>query len=145
MRRAWRICAWVLGPVLALTLSLLAVVLIAGNTAGGRGVIERSIARFSDGHVRLAGLTGTFPAAIDLVHLQLSDARGVWLSADHISLRWSPLALVARHLKVEHLQIARLAIERRPVSRASQKSGTGVPHVDIGQLSTAPLRPGPRL
>jgi translocation and assembly module TamB len=75
----------------------------------------------------------------------LSAARGVWLSADHISLPWSPLALVARHRKVQRLQMARLDIERRPVSRPSQKSSMVVPHVDIGQLSIDSLELGPQL
>ena len=146
MRRAWRIGAWTLGVVLMVLVALSALMLIAGNTVRGRALIERAAARLSDGHVRLAGLSGSFPAAIDLSQLQLADARGVWLSAERISLRWSPLALLARHLKIERLQLARLAIVRPPVSEASQPgSRTGLPQIDIGQLSIKLLELGPEL
>jgi translocation and assembly module TamB len=145
MRRAWRISAWTLGSVMTLIVALVAAVLVAGNTVGGRALIERSIARFSDGHVRLSGLSGSFPAAINLGQLQLADERGAWLTAERISLRWSPLALLTRHVKVERLQLARLDIERRPVSEPPQKSGTRFPHVDIGQLSIDTFELGPQL
>src|SRR6516165_3229596 len=145
MRRAWRIGAWTLGSVLTLLVALVAAVLVAGNTAGGRALIERSIARFSEGHVRLSGLAGSFPAAIDLEQLQLSDERGVWLSAERVSLRWSPLALLVQHVNIERLHLARLEIERQPVSQASAHSRTSLPRIDISQLSIDTLELGPQL
>jgi len=146
MRRAVRISAWIVGSLLTTIAALVAATWIAGNTAGGRALIERSIARFSDGHVRLSGLSGSFPAAIDLGQLQLADEHGVWLTAERISLRWSPLALLTRHVKVERLQFARLGIERRPVSQPSQKSSsTSLPHIDVGRLSIGALELGPAL
>jgi translocation and assembly module TamB len=145
MRRAWRIGAWTLGSVLTVLVALVAAVLIAGNTAAGRALIERSIARFSAGHVRLAGLAGSFPAAIDLDRLQLSDERGVWLIAERVSLRWSPLGLLVRHVNIERLHLARLEIERRPVSQTSAQSTTSLPRIDISQLSIDTLELGPQL
>jgi translocation and assembly module TamB len=145
MRRALRIGAWTLGSLLGLSVALVAAVLVAGNTAGGRALIERTITRVSDGHLRLAGLAGSFPAAIDLAQLQLADEHGVWLTAQGISLRWSPLALLTRHLKIERLQLARVDIERRPVSHTSQSSATSVPHTDISELSIDALELGPQL
>ncbi|MGN6452924.1 MAG: hypothetical protein ACTHL7_07655, partial [Steroidobacteraceae bacterium] len=145
MRRALRIGAWTLGSLLTVIVVLVAAVLVAGNTAGGRAWLERTITRFSDGHVRLAGLSGSFPAAIDLQQLQLGDEHGVWLTADGISLRWSPLALLARHLKVERLHFGRIDIERRPVSQPSQSRETSVPHIDIDQLSIDSLELAPEL
>src|SRR5215472_16091021 len=145
MRRAWRIGAWTLGSLLTVLVALVAAVLIAGNTAAGRALIERSIARFSDGHVRLSGLAGSFPAAIDLDQLQLSDERGVWLIAERVSLRWSPLALLVRHVNIERLHLPRLEIERRPVSESSAQSKTSLPRIDISQLSIDTLELGPQL
>jgi len=146
MRRTWRMAAWTLGAVLTLIVALSAAVLVAGNTARGRALIEQATAQLSSGHVRLSGLTGSFPAAIDLEQLQFSDQQGVWLTAEGISLRWSPLALLARHLNIERLQLARLAIERRPASGASQQgSSSRLPHIDIGQLSIDALELGPEL
>jgi len=146
MRRALRIGAWTLGSILTVLVALVAAVLIAGNTTAGRALIERSIARFSDGHVRLSGLAGSFPASIDLDQLQLSDERGVWLIAERVSLRWSPLALLVRHVNIERLHFARLDIDRRPVTQASTtKSTTRLPHTDINELSIDTLELGPQL
>jgi translocation and assembly module TamB len=145
MRRGWRIGIWTLGSALLVIVLLVAAVLVAGNTPGGRVLIEREAARLSGGRLRLSGLAGSFPSTIDLGRLQLSDARGVWLTAEHVSLRWSPLALLARHVKVRRLQIVRLDIERRPVSEAAQQGSTRLPRIDIGQLSIHALELGPQL
>ena len=145
MRRSLRIGAWTLGSLLTVIVVLVGTVLVAGNTAGGRAWMERTITRFSDGHLRLAGLSGSFPAAIDLQQLQLGDEHGVWLTAEGISLRWSPLALLTRHLKVERLHLARVDIERPPVSQPSQSGETSLPHLDIDQLSIDTLELGPQL
>jgi translocation and assembly module TamB len=146
MRRAWRIGAWTLGTVLTLVVALVAAVLIAGNTGRGRALIERATAQLSGGHVRIAGLAGGFPAEIDVQQLQLADTHGVWLTAQGVSLHWSPLALLARHLEVQRLVVARLAIERRPATEPSgEQGGTRIPHIDIGQLSLERLELGPEL
>jgi translocation and assembly module TamB len=145
MRRALRIGAWTLGSMLAVLVALVAAALIAGNTAGGRALIEHSVARLTDGHVRLAGLAGSFPTAIDLDRLQLGDERGVWLVAERASLRWSPLALLARHVKIARLNVGRLQIERRPVSHESAEGTTHMPRIDIGELAIGNLELGPQL
>lgn len=145
MRRALRITAWTLGSVLLLVVGLAAAVLVAGNTARGRALIEHETDRLTDGHVRLSGLSGSFPSAIELEQLQLSDERGVWLTADRISLRWSPLALLARHVNVGSLRLVRLEIERQPVSQPAQKSRTSLPRIDVHQLSIGTLALGQQL
>ncbi len=146
MPRVLRIGAWTLGSALTLIVVLAGLVLVAGNTAGGRTLIERTVATLSDGRLRLAGLSGSFPAAIDLAKLQLSDDRGVWLTAERLSLRWSPRALLARHIDIERLQFGRLDIERRPISKPSRASRrTDLPRLDLGQLSIEVLELGPEL
>lgn len=147
MRRVLGIGAWTLGSVLALIVAVGAGVLIAANTAPGRAWLEHATARFSHGKVQLTGLSGTFPAAIDVGELRLSDARGVWLTAQRISLRWSPLALLTRHVQVASLQLARLDIERRPVSQPSENSSSqqSWPSLDVSQLSIDTLELGPEL
>ena len=145
MRRALRITAWTFGAVLLLVVALAAAVLIAGNTARGRSLLEQATARLTDGHVRFAGLAGSFPAAIELGQLQLSDARGVWLTAERISLRWSPFALLTRQVQVESLRLARLDIERRPVSQSAQQGNMSLPRIDVHQLSIDTLQLGAEL
>ena len=144
MRRALKISAWVLGSLVLLCVLLVVAVLIIGNTDPGRRLIERLTARFTEGHVQLAGLAGPFPAALDLGRLQLSDDKGIWLSAEHISLRWSPWALLARHVQVHSLSVARLDIERPPVPKPKKKkkSSYSVPHSDLDALSVDTLQLG---
>jgi translocation and assembly module TamB len=147
MRRAVRVTAWSVGAVLLLAAALVGAVLIAGNTARGRSLLEQATARLTDGHVRLAGLAGSFPAALELEQLQLSDARGVWLTAEHISLRWSPFALLTRHVKVASLRLVRLDIERRPVRQPAQpgSAGMSLPRIDVQRLSIDTLQLGEEL
>ncbi|MBV8910441.1 MAG: hypothetical protein JOZ89_06745, partial [Gammaproteobacteria bacterium] len=147
MRRALRITAWTVGTVVMLTALLAAALLIAGNTRTGRAWLARTTATLTGGHVRLSGWSGSFPAAIDLEELQLSDVNGPWLTAQHLSLRWSPLALLARHVLIEELRIARLDIERRPVSQAKQRSSgsSSLPRTDLQRLAIGTLELGPQL
>ena len=51
-----------------------------------------------------------------------SDDDGVWLFAEHISLRWSPSALLFRHVKVDSLHVGLLHIERAAASRQGEKA-----------------------
>src|SRR6185503_8300343 len=121
MPRALKISAWVVGSLLALVALLVIAVLILGNTESGRALVVRMTSRLTDGHVQLTGIHGSFPAALDLDKLQLSDDRGVWLVAERISLRWSPSALLTRHVEVDTLHVGRLHIERAPVSKPDNK------------------------
>ena len=145
MRRPVRIAVWTLGSTLVVLALLVVSILIVANTTGGRALIERGIASFSGGRVRLAGLSGNFPQTIGLAQLELSDADGVWLTAQSLSLRWSPLALLARHVKVDELHLARLDIERRPAKKSEKAGSPSPPHVDLQQLSIERLELGPEL
>jgi translocation and assembly module TamB len=147
MRRALKVGAWTIGSLLLLGVLFVAAVLVVANTARGRALIERATAQLTNGRVRVTGLAGSLPATIDLEQLQLSDADGTWLTATHISLRWSPLALWERRVDVESLRLVRLDIERLPVGESAQAnaSSTRVPRVDLRQLSIGMLTLGPQL
>src|ERR1700722_1075799 len=144
MRRTLSISAWTLGSLLIAVILLSTAILIAGNTDGGRALIERLTSRLTAGHVQLTGLTGSFPQAVDLAHLQLRDVHGMWLSADGISLRWSPLALLARRVQVDSVLVRRLQIERRPVSDPSTPH-KNIPQIDVARASIDALELGPQL
>ena len=139
MPRALRIAAWSLGGLLLLILILVTAVLIIGNTAGGRSLLESETAKLTSGRVRITGLGGTFPASLEIARLQLSDPKGVWMTAERISLHWSPLALFAWQMHIERLDIGRADVARRPVSAPSTRSGassssSSVPAIDIDRL-----------
>jgi len=143
MRRALKICAWTLGALAALLLLLVMGALVAGNTSAGRGVIERLTDRLTSGHVKIAGLGGSFPADLTLEHLELVDRGGVWLNAEHITLRWSPWALLDWRIKADSLEVARLDMERAPLREpSSAPSKVSIPHIDIARFSIEALELG---
>ena len=63
MRRGLRIASWIVGALLLSVVALVAALLIAGNTAGGRVWLEHVTVRVTSGHVRISGLAGSFPAS----------------------------------------------------------------------------------
>jgi translocation and assembly module TamB len=145
MRRAGKTLGWVVGSAAALVLFLIAALWVAGNTAGGRALIERATHRLTAGHVMLEGLGGRFPADLTLARLELIDREGVWLSAEHISLHWSPWALIDRRIAVDELHVARLDMERLPLSERPGGKPAYVPHVDVARFSIDVLQLGARL
>jgi translocation and assembly module TamB len=147
MRRRWKISAWALGGVALLLLTLGAVVYIAGNTDSGRGMIERLTKRLTAGHVMLSGLAGSFPRQMTLAHLELRDDRGVWLTAERITLRWSPLALLTRRVQVEALHAASIDMQRLPQSsaRSSSSGPVSIPRIDVADMKVDLLKLGPAL
>lgn len=144
LRRALRIAAWSLAGVLLLAVLLVGAVLVAGNIPSGRALIERETAQLTSGRVRIAGLGGAFPGAIDIGSLELRDAQGVWMRAEHIAVRWSPLALLGWDLHVERFDIGRVEVTRQPVSTPAphaqgSSTGTSLPTIDIDELAIGML------
>jgi translocation and assembly module TamB len=146
MRRALKISAWALGGLALLILVLGGVLLVAGNSDAGRALIERLTQRLTSGHVSLAGLTGSFPQALFIERLQLSDDRGVWLTAQRVNLEWSPSALLARRLQIDALHAATVDMERLPASSPNAPSGTvSIPRIDVAGLTVDELKLGAAL
>jgi translocation and assembly module TamB len=130
MKRALRIGAWTAATLVALVLLLVLAVFVVANTGGGRRLIESQTEQLTHGRVQLQGIGGTFPQSLDLAELSLSDDRGVWLTAQRISLRWSPLALLRFHVIVKSLEVGRIAVERAPVGHPDKnKKSTGLPRI----------------
>ena len=144
MRRALKIFAWTLGGLLLIASLLVGAVYVAGNSVAGRLAIERIVYRLTSAQVKLSGLGGAFPSHMTLDRLELRDARGVWLTADHIALSWSPLDLLRRYIRADSLQVARLSIERAPVT-SNHSSNPSIPHIGIGQFSIDVVALGPEL
>ncbi|MGH8303511.1 MAG: hypothetical protein ACRET5_18845, partial [Steroidobacteraceae bacterium] len=150
MPRAARIAAWSLAGLILLVLILVAAVVVIGNTAAGRRLLESETAKLTSGRVRIAGLGGKFPSDIELASLQMSDPKGVWMSARGISVHWSPFALLAWDMHVESLSIQSAEVLRRPLSSpsaakrsSSRSSSSSLPaiHIDRMQIGTLVLEP----
>jgi translocation and assembly module TamB len=147
MRRTLKISAWALGAAALLALLLGGTVFIAGNTDSGRAEIERLTLRLTSGHVALSGLNGSFPRRLTLERLQLSDYRGVWLTAEKVSVDWSPMALLARRIRVASLHAAAVDMERLPESPPNSPSSgpVSIPLIDVAALSADRVKLGAQL
>ncbi len=147
MRRALKISAWTMGGLAWLAILLGGTVFIAGNTDSGRAMIERLTLRLTSGHVALAGLNGSFPWRLTLERLQLSDYRGIWLTAEKVSADWSPMALLGRRIRVASLHAAAVDMERLPESRPNSPSSgpVSIPRIDVAALSVDTVKLGAQL
>lgn len=147
--RPVRIGLWIGAGVLGLLALILGAALIVPNTEPGRAYIARKLADLTEGRVRVAGIHGTFPAALDLDRLELRDSQGLWLWADHVSLRWSPGALLARHIKVDALHVGLLHLDRAPIPNQETKqprsSSSSIPEVNLRDLAINTLELGAAL
>jgi len=147
MTRPLRICVWVAAATLLLAGFLAAVLFIGGNTESGRRIIESLTHRLSAGHVSISGLAGSFPQQLSLEQLQLSDAHGVWLTAEKVTLSWSPLALLGRHIEVAAVHVSRIDMLRlpEPVPSAQRSEPVSIPRIDVANLAVDVLKLGPQL
>src|SRR5580698_9620651 len=136
MRRALKISAWIAGSAAVLALLLIGALFIAGNTDRGRVMIEKLTHGLTSGQVSLSGLAGSFPKHLTLEHLELRDDRGVWLTADRVTLDWSPLAMLARRIEVATLHAAAVDMQRLPqASKHPHDTGpVSIPQIDVGDL-----------
>ena len=144
MSRGVRIAAWSVGGLLLLVLILIAAVVVIGNTAGGRHLLESETAKLTSGRVRIAGFGGSFPSDIEIASLQLSDPKGVWMSARDVSLHWSPFALLGWDMHIESLDIQAADVLRRPVSSPSantrkRSSSSSSPAINIDRMEIGTL------
>jgi translocation and assembly module TamB len=145
MRRRLKIAAVAGGALVLLAAMLLTAVLVGGNTDAGRAAVERLTLRLTGGHVTLIGLGGSFPSSLTLRELRLSDADGVWLTAEQIAVQWHPWALLRDEVHVDTLTAARVAMERKPVASGKSGGRVSLPTIAIGRFATPRLELGPVL
>ncbi|MGA3157913.1 MAG: hypothetical protein ABSE43_10125, partial [Steroidobacteraceae bacterium] len=135
------------GTALLLGAFLAALLFIAGNTDSGRRIIENLTRRLTSGHVSISGLGGSFPRQLTLDQLQLSDAHGVWLIAESVTLNWSPWALLARRVEIATLHVSNVDMQRLPDSSSSARRGepVSIPRIDVANLAIDVLKLGSQL
>lgn len=146
MRRPLIVIAWIAGAITLLIAVLAGLVLIGGNTDSGRRLIERMTDRLTAGHVLITGLQGSLPAQLTIAELRLRDERGVWLSAEHVAVRWAPWKLLAHRVDVQSLEAAHVAFERLPVASPESPAGPiEIPVIEVATASIEELQVGPAL
>jgi translocation and assembly module TamB len=120
-----RVLKWVLAIVLvllAIPVLAVAVVAVGANTDAGRRLIEQQTASLTSGMVRIQGLAGRFPDALRAERIEVSDAKGPYLTIDDLVLDWSPLKLVRRIAQIDEVRADRLDFARLPESESKTSS-----------------------
>jgi translocation and assembly module TamB len=145
MRRAIYIGLSVLGILLALVAGLFG----ALQTGFARDQMRLWIADMTAGssaEVHLDAIEGLVPVDMRLTGLRLSDRDGTWLSADQVSLAWSPHALLSGRLQVDDVAVGAIDLARLPAAEQPQTAeppGPLIPHlpiaIDLRRLSAERL------
>ncbi len=102
-----------------------AVILIGANTGPGRRFIESEIASLTGGMVDIKGLAGRFPDNLRVHQIQVSDAKGPYVTITDLAIDWSPLKLLQRTALIDRLQADQLEFSRLPVSESKKTSSGG--------------------
>jgi translocation and assembly module TamB len=124
MRRAAKWIGWILAVLIGVPIVLVIVVLIGANTGPGRRAIERLTPKLTGDTVRLAGISGRFPDALRVAHVDLRDPGGDYATADDLSLDWSPMQLLHRTIVIDRLAAAHIDVMRMPASSSSTSSNS---------------------
>ena len=92
------------------------------------------------GTLKVAGLEGDVWRAFTVRELSISDARGVWLSADHVAVRWSYAPLFGRKLRVQDIRARHVLVLRRPELGPKQASKALPVSVQIDAVAAEQVR-----
>ena len=114
MRRIAKWFFFTLAGALGAAMVLLAVLFLGANTPTGRTILTWLVPRLTSGQVRIEGLSGTFPRALQVRGLTLADASGPWLTGRDITVEWRPLLLLHGEIDVDRLTAADIDFSRLP-------------------------------
>ncbi len=134
--------------LLALVIATPIALVIALNSRTGRELAVTQINKFAGPGIAITGLGGHFPADLKIAAATMSDPHGVYLTAQHLELRWQPQKLLSRTLQITALTADSIAISRQPVPAApSGKSSPSLPnlHLILGHLGIEHLALGAAL
>jgi translocation and assembly module TamB len=111
--------------LLSLAVLTVAIVLVLANIDPGRRFIQQQTANLTGGMVRIDGLAGRFPDALRVGQIQVSDAKGPYVTISGLILDWSPLRLLQKTAQIDRLQADRLDFSRLPESESKASSSSG--------------------
>lgn len=103
------------------------------RTPPGHATLAFLIEELSGGTVTVHGLSGDLPNDIHADAVEISDAKGVWLRIEDVSLAWSALPAADNHILIHRVTAARMMMQRMPQSEESTEGTT--PKIDIEALS----------
>lgn len=106
---------WKIVGVLVLAPMLLLALL---QTPPGKTLLAAALNRMLSGsenlEVKIRGISGWIPAAVQIDRLEIGDAEGVWLSAEGLHCRWMIWELTDRRIRVEQLGAKTIEWSRFP-------------------------------
>jgi translocation and assembly module TamB len=153
MRRA----GFILLGLLVLVLVVLAGAFGWAQTGPGKrqilALIEQQVAD-PPARLHVDRLEGLVPFDMQLTGVTLADAKGVWFTADHLSLSWSASALLGGIVRVNDISSDHMVLSRLPESPLEtrpppEQSGPLLPNlpvdIDLRRLAIAKLELGPSL
>ncbi len=106
---------------------------LLANLDFGRRLIEDQTASLTGGMVRITGLAGRFPDALRADRIQVSDAKGPYVTVTGLALDWSPAMLLKRVAQIDRLTADSVDLARLP------ESGSTAPAKDSGGSFTLPV------
>jgi translocation and assembly module TamB len=124
--RAHTPLGWLLEAAVVLLLAAGVVIMAARVgplTAEARRVIEANTSGLQVGplgKLRIEGLQGDIWREFRLRKVTITDAKGVWLEADDVTVNWRYLELLRSRLHIRSLAIGRLQLLRQPVVATSK-------------------------
>ncbi len=81
------------------------------------------------GRLEASGVSGPHLGALTIERLSLRDEDGIWATAENVSLRWRPFAILSGEVLLDRIVARRLHVLRRPALSAPSDS-TG-PNFDV--------------
>lgn len=91
------------------------------------------------GRLSVRKLEGDPLTEFTLGSIEVRDASGAWITITDVRMRWSPLALLSRNVKMETLTIGEVNVLRRPVRAERPKSEGGSWAVRLGRGTISQL------
>ena len=136
-----RVLRWIgrLGMVLvALPVLAIGLVLLLGNIGPGRALIEAQTESLTGGMVRIQDLAGRFPDALRVGQIEVSDAKGPYVTIRNVTLDWSALRLLTGTAHIDAITARSIDVSRLPQSSGPSSTSGGsfsLPvRVDLGRL-----------
>ncbi len=129
--------AWAVGALISVLAAIVVVIRVLAMTEPGRGFVERRIEAAAPAGQTIAidGLDGDLLGGFELARVTVSDAEGVWLTAESVKADWRPWSLTGGALRVASLSADRIAVDRRPViPEAPASEGGGGSPIRAGAL-----------
>jgi translocation and assembly module TamB len=127
MRRLGKWVGWIAAIVILLPVILVLLVLAVANTGPGQRWIAGMVPGLTGYTVAVQGLSGRFPDRLRVRRVALTDAQGAYLTADGVTLDWSPLRLLHRVFDVRRLDVESADFRRTPLPSKAKSSSGGLP------------------